>query len=136
MRRALVDIVPDEILNRKTKAFVTRSPMVAVSNDWAHFTEMPQNMLSSSLGIVDPESISEAIQKVRRGEAVPMVILKRTLYLEGWLKDIRALGVIDMGTTLKPKLRARLSSRLAHIRPMTTIARNISGMNGKQESKS
>ena len=73
MRRALVGIVPDEILNRKTKAFVTRSPMVAISNDWAHFAEMTQNMLSSSLGIVDPERISEALQKVRRGEEVPMI---------------------------------------------------------------
>ena len=33
MRRALVGIVPDEILNRKTKAFVARSPMVAIAND-------------------------------------------------------------------------------------------------------
>ena len=39
MRRALVGIVPDEILNRKRKAFVARSPMVAIKNDWAHFVE-------------------------------------------------------------------------------------------------
>ena len=49
--------------------------MVAISTDWAHFAEMTQNMLSSSLGIVDPERISEALQKVRRGEEVPMVTL-------------------------------------------------------------
>ena len=92
MRRALVGIVPDEILNRKRKAFVARSPMVAISNDWAHFAEMTQNMLSSSLGIVDPERILEALQKVRRGEEVPIITLMRTLCLEGWLKDLRALG--------------------------------------------
>ena len=109
MRRALVGIVPDEILNRKTKAFVARSPMVAISNDWAHFAEMTQNMLSSSLGIVDPERISEALQKVRRGEEVPMVTLRRTLFLEGWLKDLRALGIINLDTTLKPKLRWQAS---------------------------
>src|SRR5439155_15852820 len=68
MRRALVGIVPDEILNRKGKAFVARAPMVAISNDWAHLIEMTQNMLSSSLGIVDSERISEALQKARRGE--------------------------------------------------------------------
>ena len=109
MRRALVGIVPDEILNRKTKAFVSRSPMVAISNDWAHFAEMTQNMLSSSLGIVDAERISEALQKVRRGEEVPMVTLRRTLFLEGWLKDLRALGIINLDTTLKPKLRWQAS---------------------------
>jgi asparagine synthase (glutamine-hydrolysing) len=109
MRRALVGIVPDEILNRKTKAFVTRSPMVAISNDWAHFTEMTQNMLSSSLGIVDSERISEVLQKVRRGEEVPMITLRRTLCLEEWLKDLRALGIINLDTTLKPNLRWQAS---------------------------
>ena len=105
MRRALVGIVPDEILNRKTKAFVARSPMVAISNDWAHFAGMTQNMLSSSLGIVDPERLSAALQKVRRGEEVPIVPLMRTLFLEGWLKDLRALGIINLDTNLKPHLR-------------------------------
>ncbi len=105
MRRALVGIVPDEILNRKTKAFVARSPMVAMSNGWAHFAEMTQNMLSSSLGIVDSARISEALQKVRRGEEVPIVALKRTLWLEGWLKDLRVLGIINLDTTMEPNLR-------------------------------
>ncbi len=109
MRRALIGIVPDEILNRKMKAFVARSPMVAISNDWAHFAGMTQNMLSSSLGIVDPERISAALQKVRRGEEVPMIALQRTLFLEGWLKDLRALGIINLDTTLKPNLRWQAS---------------------------
>jgi asparagine synthase (glutamine-hydrolysing) len=109
MRRALAGIVPDEILNRKTKAFVSRSPMVAISNDWAHLTAITQNMLSSSLGIVDSDRISEAMQKVRRGEEVPMVTLNRTLFLEGWLKDLCALRIINLDTTSKPKLRWQAS---------------------------
>jgi asparagine synthase (glutamine-hydrolysing) len=109
MRRALVGIVPDEILNRKMKAFVARSPMVAISNDWAHFAEMTQNMLSSSLGIVSSERISEALQKVRRGEAVPIISLKRAFSVESWLKDLRALGIVDLDTTSKPKLRWQAS---------------------------
>jgi asparagine synthase (glutamine-hydrolysing) len=109
MRRALVGIVPEEILNRKTKAFVARSPMVAISKDWAHFAEMTHNMLSSSLGIVDSERISEALQKVRRGEEVPIVTLRRTLFLEAWLKDLRASGIIDLDTSIKPKLRWQAS---------------------------
>lgn len=105
MRRALASIVPDEILNRKTKAFVARSPMVAISNDWAHFSEITRNMLSSSLRIVHSGRITEALQKGRRGEEVPMITLGRTLVLEGWLKDLRALGIISLDTTLNPKLR-------------------------------
>jgi asparagine synthase (glutamine-hydrolysing) len=110
MRRALVGIVPDEILNKKGKAFVVRSPMVAISNDWAHFAEMTQNMLSSSLGIVDPEGISEVLRKVLHGEEVPMITLRRTLRLEDWLKDLRASGIINLDTTLRSKLRWQASS--------------------------
>jgi asparagine synthase (glutamine-hydrolysing) len=96
MRRALVGIVPDEILNRKTKASVSRSPRVAISNDWAHLAEMTQHMLSSSLGIVDSELMLEALQKARHGEEVRMVTLRRTLCLEGWLKDLSASGIVNL----------------------------------------
>jgi asparagine synthase (glutamine-hydrolysing) len=102
MRRALIGIVPDEILNRKTKAFVSRSPMVAVSSDWAHFAETTQNMLGSSLGIVDPERISQVLQKARRGEEIPMVKLMRTIWIEGWLKDLRALGIVNLDARSSP----------------------------------
>ena len=109
MRRALVGIVPDEILNRKTKAFVARSPMVAIFNDRAYFAEMTQNMLSSALGIVDSDRLLEVLQKAGRGEEVPMVTLKRTLSLEGWLKDLRALGIIDLDRNWKPRPRWQAS---------------------------
>jgi len=109
MRRALVGIVPHEILNRKTKASVARSSMIAISNDWARFAGMTQNMLSDSLGFVDSERVWEVLQKVRRGERVPMITLKRTLFLEDWLKDLRALGIIDPNITLKIEPRCQVS---------------------------
>jgi asparagine synthase (glutamine-hydrolysing) len=111
MRRALVGVVPEEILNRKTKAFVARSPMVAISHDWTHLVEMTPNMLSCSLGIVDKERIYEALRKVRRGGEVPMVTLRRTLFLEDWLRDLRASGIINLNTTLKPALRWQTSDK-------------------------
>jgi asparagine synthase (glutamine-hydrolysing) len=109
MRRALVGIVPDEILNRKTKAFVVRSPMIAISNDWTRFSEMTQNMLSSSLEIVDSEKLSRALEKVRRREEAPTVTLTRTLCLEVWLKDLRTLGIMNVDTSLIPALRWQAS---------------------------
>jgi hypothetical protein len=38
-----------------------------------------------------------------------MVTLRRTLFLEAWLKDLRALGIINLDTTLKPNLRWQAS---------------------------
>jgi asparagine synthase (glutamine-hydrolysing) len=111
MRRALVGIVPDEILNRKTKAFVARSPMVAISNDWVHLMETTQNMLSSSLGIVDSEHILDALQKVRRGGEVRMSILNRTLCLEGWLRSLRTLGMVNLDTIGNPHLAWQASTQ-------------------------
>ena len=51
MRRALAGIVPDEILNRRRKAFVARAPLSGISRDWANLVEMTQHMMSSSFGL-------------------------------------------------------------------------------------
>ncbi len=111
MRRALVGIVPDEILNRKGKAFVARAPLLAVGRDWANLIEITQNMLSSSLGMVDPQRISDVLQKARRGEEVPMLTLMRTIFIEGWLKNLRASGIVDLNTTRKPELAWQASTQ-------------------------
>jgi len=104
MRRALVGIVPDEILNKKRKAFVARAPLVAISNDWPHLVETTQNMVSSSLGIVDSQRLLAALQKGLRGEEVPTVTLTRTLCIEGWLRDLRKLGIVNLNMTQNAEL--------------------------------
>jgi asparagine synthase (glutamine-hydrolysing) len=104
MRRALVGIVPEEILNRKTKAFVARAPLVAISKDWVHFVEMTQHMVIGSLAIVDLERMSSVLQKARRGEEVPIVTLMRTIQIEDWLRNLRTLGFLNLDETGKPQL--------------------------------
>lgn len=101
MRRALVGIVPDEILNRKGKAFAARAPLTRLTREWSHWAEVTHHMVSSSLGIVDSERLLEALQKGRRGDAVPVITLMRTLWLEEWLRDLRALGIINVDATGK-----------------------------------
>ena len=88
MRRALVGIVPDELLNRKRKAFVARAPLAAMSNGWSTLTAMKQHMVSKSLGIVDPNNLLDALQKARDGQTAPTVLLMRTLGLEAWLRNV------------------------------------------------
>ena len=111
MRRALVGIVPDEVLNRKNKAFVARAPLVAISRDWAQWVEITQHMVSSSLGIVDPERILDVLQKARRGEEVPMLPLMRTNAIEVWLRNLRTLGIVNLGTSVKPELALQASTQ-------------------------
>lgn len=112
MRRALFGIVPSEILNRRSKAFAVRSPMVAISNDWARLAAMTQHMLSGSLGIVNSKCLLNELRKVRRGEEVLLVPLRRTLLLETWLKDLHTLGIIKMNVDQKLTARSHVSVQI------------------------
>ena len=94
VRRALVGIVPDELLNRKRKAFVVRSPMAAISRESSRLIEMSHQMLTTSLGIVDADAFREAVSSARRGQEIRTVTMNRTLEIEFWLRTVRNRGVL------------------------------------------
>jgi asparagine synthase (glutamine-hydrolysing) len=89
MRRALIGIVPHELLNRKRKAFVARAPMAAISADWNRYSDLTQHMASGSLGIVDPQGFLDVLQKIRHGQEVPTITVIRTLSIEFWLTNLK-----------------------------------------------
>jgi asparagine synthase (glutamine-hydrolysing) len=93
MKRALVGIVPDELLNRRRKAFVPPEPKEEAakketSPQWPDLAEIGQQMVGSSVGIIDPNRFLEVLQKARRNEEVPIDSLNRTLTLESWLRHL------------------------------------------------
>jgi asparagine synthase (glutamine-hydrolysing) len=88
MRRALAGIVPDELLNRKRKAYISRAPIAKISAEWSRYVDFTQHMLSSSMGIVDGKKFSEALQKARQGKEVAIINLMRTLGIEDWLQQL------------------------------------------------
>jgi asparagine synthase (glutamine-hydrolysing) len=88
MRRALIGIVPDEILNRKRKAFVSRAPMVAISSQRQRLSEIAKDMLTGSLGIVNGRVFAEFVEKACRGEEVPVGTMMRTLAIEYWVRHL------------------------------------------------
>ena len=88
MRRAFAGIVPDEILNRKRKAFVARGPMAAVSAEWPRLVEFSRDLFTTSIGIVDSAKFVEALERVRHGREMPIVYLMRTLGIELWLQSL------------------------------------------------
>src|SRR6266403_3052891 len=90
MRRALVGIVPDELLHRRRKAFVARGPMANISAQWPRLLDFSQHMLVSSLGITNSAEFVDALQKARLGQQAPIVLLMRTLGVELWLRNLRA----------------------------------------------
>jgi len=95
MRRALLGIVPIELLNRKRKALVVRAPRIAISTDWSSLLEITQRMVTKSLGIVDAERFSDALHKAREGQEIEVVRLMRTLGIERWLRNLKSRGVLS-----------------------------------------
>jgi hypothetical protein len=89
MRRALAGIVPDEILNRKRKAYASRAPLVSISRQWPALIEMARQMVSGSLGIIDMDALWGSIEKAKNGHEIPIVFLARTLAVECWLQSLR-----------------------------------------------
>jgi len=87
-RRALVGIVPPEILDRKTKAFVTRGPMIAFLAARPALIDMAQSMISSSFGFIRAEVFLEALQNAHRAEGIHVGQFLRTVALESWLRAV------------------------------------------------
>lgn len=109
MRRALVGIVPDEILNRRRKAYASRAPLATISEDWAHLEQMSRVLICSELGIMNQQKFEEAITAARRGHEVLVVLLMRTIAIETWLRSMRARMIGQVGSDA-PKIEATRSS--------------------------
>ena len=94
MRRAMAGLVPDELLNRKRKAYVVRGPLAGIEAAWPRLQELCGRMVSGSLGVVDAKRFSEALLKAKHGQVDSLVHMLRTLKLELWLQDLYGRGVI------------------------------------------
>lgn len=88
MRRALRGIVPDEVLNRRRKAFAARGPRVAVATECAHLAGRCGGSSEKFARLVDVEAFAEALRRARAGEEVPLVPLLRTIGICKWLRSL------------------------------------------------
>jgi asparagine synthase (glutamine-hydrolysing) len=131
MRRALAGIVPQELLNRKRKAFVVRSPMKAIARESAYLIEIGRHMLASSMGIVDQNAFCQAIQLACQRKELPVVAMIRTLAMEHWLLGIKQSYVVtnmsadcqkDVGLSMRSDDLPRFSARKNR---MHTIASSL-----------
>jgi asparagine synthase (glutamine-hydrolysing) len=94
MRRALIGIVPDQILRRKRKAFVARAPIVAIQKRWPQLATRCEEMVASSIGIVSAKEFTEALENSKCGGEVSVVHLMRTIAIENWLGNLARHGAL------------------------------------------
>jgi asparagine synthase (glutamine-hydrolysing) len=89
MRRALSDLLPPEVLIRKTKASAKRCYALALQKHWAGVEEVLRRPMISALGYVDGHGLRSDLIQVRNGR-IPeyLVRLLKALSLELWLRDI------------------------------------------------
>jgi asparagine synthase (glutamine-hydrolysing) len=97
MRRALIGIVPPEILARRTKATSARRPMRALENDWSRLESLFDSPLATvRLGYFDESKFREAFTDAKSGKAPQLVRLLRALALEFWMRDAGQRGLIHL----------------------------------------
>jgi asparagine synthase (glutamine-hydrolysing) len=107
MRRALKGLVPDEILERRKKAFVVRGPTLALSSEWDRLSTLVKHMSSASLGLVNHDIFLATLRKARNNDEVPLPYIIRTIFLEAWLGNLQQHRVF-----VDPLTRYRGSSGL------------------------
>jgi asparagine synthase (glutamine-hydrolysing) len=95
MKRALAGIVPDEVLNRRRRAFVRQDPKKGNPSEWPSESQIGQHLTSGSLGMIDSHGLLEALRKARRNQEVPIKSLMKTLTLESWLRHLTSQGVLN-----------------------------------------
>jgi asparagine synthase (glutamine-hydrolysing) len=101
MKRALVGVVPDELLNRRRKAFAPQEPRRDSSTQWPTLAEIGNYMVCGSVGIVDSNRFLEVLQKGPYDKSVPYGILRRTLTLESWLRHLTLHKVVTNSMSTK-----------------------------------
>jgi asparagine synthase (glutamine-hydrolysing) len=94
MRRSMVGIVPDEVLNRKRKAFVSRSPMLKVLRERSRLLSRDSEMKIAAFHFIDEDAFRSALNANSRGLETNIVAILRTLLLEYWLRHAESYAVL------------------------------------------
>jgi asparagine synthase (glutamine-hydrolysing) len=88
MRRALADLVPPEILSRRTKGSVARSALATIETGWPAFEHLLVSPLSVTAGYVNGIGFEQSMRSATAGDAPRLVDLMKTLHLEAWLRNL------------------------------------------------
>ena len=107
MRRSLANIVPQEILSRRTKQVGVRTPMIVLEKYWRELQTVYQTSLSSRLGYIHEAPLLKTLCAARAGKSVPLVRVLWTISLEYWLRDLAARGLLDPPAASSSPLKQR-----------------------------
>jgi asparagine synthase (glutamine-hydrolysing) len=88
MRRALKNIVPNEILERRRKAYLIRGPINLIRREHSWLATQFRNLRCLETGLVDPSNLPAALDSIAiQGDSKWMRYLMRLISLELWLSS-------------------------------------------------
>ncbi|MCI0724143.1 MAG: asparagine synthase-related protein [Acidobacteria bacterium] len=94
MRRSLANLLPAEVLSRRTKGVVSRGPMIALQESWAGVEKLLENSLGSRMGYFNGARFQESLISMKHGKPSNLVRLARGLSFELWMQSTAARGLI------------------------------------------
>ena len=95
MRRALRNMLPPELIDRKTKSGAARCVALTLSKHWNEIADAVASPFTAEMGIVDAEQFRSALTAVKHGKLPDHIVsLLRVLALELWMRNNMARGVI------------------------------------------
>ena len=112
MRRALRNIVPAEVLSRRTKVSASRCYAITVGKHWDEINQALVSPLSTRLGFIDGNILRRSLVELKNGQVGEQIGgLLKALSLEFWLRDMAARRMI---ATPRSWVVPRVESDLAH----------------------
>lgn len=88
MRRALKDLVPEKILQRRSKGVVGEAFCRGLDKEWHVLRPMLMNARVCSRGYVNQEALITAVNLARHGKTYNISTLLQTIALEIWLRSL------------------------------------------------
>jgi asparagine synthase (glutamine-hydrolysing) len=88
MRRALKDLVPIEVLERRRKAYLARGPLASLQGARNKIEKLFANSLSAEYGLIDPVQLRAAYEQTTNGTNTNSTsALMRSIAFELWLRS-------------------------------------------------
>jgi asparagine synthase (glutamine-hydrolysing) len=92
MRRALRDLVPQEILERRRKASISRGPLASMRDRRATIERLLSNSLCASYGFIEPRNLQSFMNSaIQENDPKWIPSLIRAVTLEIWIRDCSKL---------------------------------------------
>jgi hypothetical protein len=114
MRRAISEIVPIQVVERRRKAFIVRGPMRAFRSGRSLIEGLFRSSIQETLGLINSERLLNVLDQISQGDELQWHPgLQRAIDIELWLMSLKSRGQpVALSWHFRPMYRAaKLRSR-------------------------